>query len=266
MNKFRTIKFAILFLFLSLTIPISLLAATGSWNYGDGYIYYSDIYGRLGIGTTPAPGTTLHIKNDNHTSQLLIGNANAADSIWMTARDGASNTNWNASNYITTNSYVDNSTSSWKKRLSDKSSWNINMHSNTANNGRFTIQFSEASPNIGTISNWKDMLMIKADGTVLVNKLIVKSSTGGSWWADYVFDDGYNLMSLPDLNNYIKKNGHLPNIPSASDISSDGISVGEMQRLQMEKIEELTLHLIEKDSQIESLSQRIEKLEKLLGV
>ncbi len=101
-------------------------------------------------------------------------------------------------------------------------------------------------------------------GTVQAKQVIV--TTNATSWPDYVFSDDYKLMSLKEVHEFIKVNDHLPNIPSAQDIGKSGLNLAEINKMQMEKIEELTLHLIEKDSQIESLNQRIEKLEKLLGV
>ena len=59
------------------------------------------------------------------------------------------------------------------------------------------------------------------------------------------FGPEYQKKSLDELEVYIKENKHLPNIPSASQIEKDGLEVGEMQRKMMEKIEELTLYIIE---------------------
>jgi hypothetical protein len=73
-------------------------------------------------------------------------------------------------------------------------------------------------------------------------------------WPDYVFSEEYQLMLLNQLENYISINGHLPNIPPASNIEKSGLEVGETQRLMMEKIEELTLYIIEQQKQIEMLS------------
>lgn len=101
---------------------------------------------------------------------------------------------------------------------------------------------------------------LSVNGTIKAREILVSTQN----WADYVFEDGYYLMPLIDLEKFINANGHLPNIPSASKIESGGIPVGDMQRLQMEKIEELTLHLIEKDKEINDLKTRMENLEKLL--
>ncbi len=83
-------------------------------------------------------------------------------------------------------------------------------------------------------------------------------------WPDYVFKEDYDLMSLEEIQQYIKQNGHLPEIPKAADVEQDGVSLGKMNKLLLKKIEELTLHLIEKDKKERTLEQRLEILERIL--
>src|SRR5690606_37434696 len=88
-----------------------------------------------------------------------------------------------------------------------------------------------------------------------------------SWWADYVFEEGYRLLTLNELEQFIKENKHLPNVPSANEVKEKGIELGEMTRIQQEKIEELTLYIIEQDKvnnqqqiEIEELKQQVKIL------
>jgi len=74
-------------------------------------------------------------------------------------------------------------------------------------------------------------------------------------WADYVFYDSYELKSLNEVENFINKNGHLPNIPSAEEVASSGIEMGEITKLQQEKIEELTLYTIKQQKEIDELKE-----------
>lgn len=67
--------------------------------------------------------------------------------------------------------------------------------------------------------------------------------------------------TLDELNSFIKLNKHLPNIPSAKDIENKGHDLGEMNKMLLKKIEELSLHLIEKDRQINRLENRMNKVE-----
>ncbi len=80
-------------------------------------------------------------------------------------------------------------------------------------------------------------------------------------WPDFVFKKDYENMSLENLEAYISLNKHLPGVPSATKAQNDGISLGEMNKILLQKIEELTLHLIEKDKQVNKMQAgQIEQL------
>ncbi|HSH67785.1 MAG TPA: hypothetical protein VLB84_18735 [Bacteroidia bacterium] len=74
-------------------------------------------------------------------------------------------------------------------------------------------------------------------------------------WADFVFNNDYELKSLSEVEDFIKENKHLPEMPTSAEIEKEGLDVGEIQAKQMQKIEELTLYVIE-------LNKKVEKLEK----
>lgn len=69
-------------------------------------------------------------------------------------------------------------------------------------------------------------------------------------WPDYVFEDSYKVGKLEELESYIKMNKHLPEMPTAKEVATNGLAVSQMLKLQQKKIEELTLYLIEKDKNI----------------
>ena len=81
-------------------------------------------------------------------------------------------------------------------------------------------------------------------------------------WPDYVFAPNYDLQPLEAVEAHIKEKQHLPGIPSACEVEENGISVGEMQTKMMEKIEELTLYLIELKKDNTSLRQEVENLKR----
>ena len=84
-------------------------------------------------------------------------------------------------------------------------------------------------------------------------------------WPDYVFKQDYQLPSLMDVENYINQNQHLPDMPSEEQIAKDGLNLGEMNKLLLKKVEELTLYLIERDKKEKQQEIRIEKLEKIIN-
>jgi hypothetical protein len=79
-------------------------------------------------------------------------------------------------------------------------------------------------------------------------------------WPDYVFKAAYHLQPLTAVSSFIGKNGHLPDMPSASVVEKEGVNLGEMNKLLIRKVEELTLYLIEKDKELKSEKrERIEQ-------
>lgn len=82
-----------------------------------------------------------------------------------------------------------------------------------------------------------------------------------SEWADHVLAPDYRLKSLPELEQFVRTNHRLPDIPSAAEVAERGIDLGQMQSALLGKIEELTLHLIEQNRTIESIRARIATLE-----
>lgn len=77
---------------------------------------------------------------------------------------------------------------------------------------------------------------------------------------DYVFDENYHSLSLLELEQFIKLNKHLPGIPSAKEVALEGVDMGELNKSLLQKIEELTLHLIEQNKKIEAQSVIINKI------
>ncbi|TAG00241.1 MAG: hypothetical protein EAZ44_09605 [Cytophagia bacterium] len=80
-------------------------------------------------------------------------------------------------------------------------------------------------------------------------------------WADFVFEKNYKLKSLKEVEQFIIKNKHLPDVPSAQTIQKEGIDIAEMQKIQMQKIEELTLYLIELKKENEEIKKTLIQLQ-----
>lgn len=132
------------------------------------------------------------------------------------------------------------------------------------------------SANSYSALNYTTRMVINTDGNVgigttapdallTVNGVIhareVKIELSGPL-ADYVFDPEYNLMPLHQVENFVKTNKHLPEIPSATEVKEKGMSVGEMQNKLLQKIEELTLYTIQQQKQIQDLQLQINALRK----
>jgi hypothetical protein len=96
--------------------------------------------------------------------------------------------------------------------------------------------------------------MLNVAGKIIAEELRVQLANA---WPDYVFDKDYKLRSLPELNSYINENKHLPNIPAAAEVKASGIAVGAMQEKMVEKIEELSLYVIDLQKQVNELNNRL---------
>jgi len=99
---------------------------------------------------------------------------------------------------------------------------------------------------------------ISADGNIRTREVKVEATN----WPDYVFQPDYKLMPLEELAAHIRDNGHLPHIPKAQDIEANGLALGEMNRTLVEKVEELTLYLLQCHEEIKLLQKEVQELKK----
>ena len=119
-----------------------------------------------------------------------------------------------------------------------------------SDNVYLSLQKTNTYVTIGTNSynDNGDLYKLTVNGKVRAHAVKVYTT-----WADYVFGDNYILPPLSEVENYIKQNGHLKDIPSAEEVEKNGIELGEMNKLLLQKIEELTLYTIELKKEIEVL-------------
>jgi hypothetical protein len=104
---------------------------------------------------------------------------------------------------------------------------------------------------------------LSVDGKIIAEEVKVQLSTS---WPDYVFADDYRLLPIEDLEKSIRQNKHLPNIPSAAEVTAEkGIVLGEMNRKLLEKVEELTLYIIQLKKENNLLGERLNTIEKKIG-
>lgn len=113
-----------------------------------------------------------------------------------------------------------------------------------------------ANGNLGIGTN-KPAEKLSVKGNIRAQEIKVETTN----WPDYVFKPDYKLISLAQTELFIQENGHLPEFPPAEQIEKEGLSVGEMNKLMMKKIEELILHLIEKEKAINEMERRLNQLE-----
>lgn len=109
---------------------------------------------------------------------------------------------------------------------------------------------------IGTAETGEFKLAV--EGKIGAREIVVHNDA----WADFVFDEQYELMPLLKLEEFYKTNKHLPGIPDAQVVAKEGVNVGEMQTKLLQKVEELTLYMVELKKENALLKKRIELLEK----
>jgi hypothetical protein len=123
-----------------------------------------------------------------------------------------------------------------------------------------TKMFIESAGNVGIgTTTLASGYKLSVDGKVACEEVFVEYSGN---WPDYVFSQEYNLLNLTELEDHIKKNNHLPGIPSAEEIEESGFHLAEMQKLVLQKVEELTLYTIDQGKLINDLQNEVNLLKK----
>jgi len=133
---------------------------------------------------------------------------------------------------------------------------NINNHLQSitfSKNGNHAI-YKQGYVGIGTSTPTN---MLDVNGTIRAKEVKVESG-----WADFVFAPNYQLRSLAEVEEFIDQNGHLPDIPTAKEIEQNGVSLGEINAKLLQKVEELTLYIIQQNKRIDSLANDKNKIRK----
>ncbi|WP_075602656.1 hypothetical protein [Saccharicrinis aurantiacus] len=123
-----------------------------------------------------------------------------------------------------------------------------------------TRLYIDKSGRVG-IGTTKPTEKLSVNGTIRAKEIKVEASN----WADYVFADDYALKPLCEVEAFITENSHLPDVPSAAVVENEGIELGEMNKILLQKVEELTLYAIQKDKEVKDLNKRLQTIETLLN-
>ena len=119
------------------------------------------------------------------------------------------------------------------------------------------MQITNGNIGIGTTDTKGYKLAVA--GEMIAERVVVKLT---GTWPDYVFKKNYGLCPLEQVEQFINQNSHLPEVPSAQEVTDKGIDVGAMNAKLLQKVEELTLYLIEQNKEIKALKNKVEILEK----
>ena len=247
-------------------------AASGTSNYAGYFVGRGYFSQNLGVNTTPdanfglkvnngifaSTGTNASLTEDGYLQLGAESGENiVADRDEIQARNNGAASNLQI-NRLGGNVVVGSTTTQDAKLFVDAEAGVDPFRVRTNGSTKFRIN-DEGQVIINSVSASSPGYALNVDGKIIAEELRVELSSN---WPDYVFTNDYKLKSIKEVEAHIKEKHHLPGIPSAKEIEEDGLMVGDMQKRMMEKIEELTLYIIELNTEIEGLKQKIEEKHK----
>lgn len=227
---------------------------TGNYNtYVGGITGMNNLSGSFNIAIGYGAGV-----NINYNRNIFIGNgtgnedgSNGDDNIFI--GNGAGYTETQGNRLIIDNVGETDNPIIWGDMLNDRLKFHAKV--GISPGGGYTDSFGNFPTTAGGVNVSSYNLFVK--GGILAEEIRVALA---STWADYVFEKNYQLKPIAEVEKYIKQEGHLPNMPSAKDVALQGINVAEMTKMQQEKIEELTLYIIEQNKINENQNKEIQEL------
>jgi hypothetical protein len=213
--------------------------------------------------TISQSGNTVTLSNGGGTFTLPTTNVVAGTNVTVTG-NGSAATPFQVSS-LDKSIYADNGTINQAttvngNRIVYMNNSNIWFNgSSSESNGKIYVGSTATYPNV--TGNYRMFV----EGGILTEKVKVALRSSANW-ADYVFEKDYNLMPLKKVEEYIAANKHLPGVASADELAKNGLDLAEMQAKHMQKIEELTLYIIEQNKAIEKNIKAIEELKSQVKV
>jgi hypothetical protein len=237
-KNMKTIKF--------LLIAVLFLAAySASAQWTDGGIYQTTT-DNIGIGTATAPTYLLHVAKNMTGPQIVIQNLGGAGGAGISMIDDAQAGSWGFKSMFGGGFKIRDFNSALDVLVFEKAAKANAIYVKAGGNvGIGTNAPTTALTVVGTISSTG----ASVNGKITCKEVEV-TLTG---WPDYVFGKQYHLKPLSEVEKFIKDNGHLPGISSAKEIEQNGLSLGEMNKQLMQKVEELTLYVIQLQKEVDAL-------------
>lgn len=247
------------------------MSVSAQWGTNGTNIYYNG--GNVGIGTS-TPSNKLTIYDNAAGTGLLIdapysGSANRGiGSIRLSNSTSGDMFNiafrYRSSAYEMLQSVYSVAKGGWLEYCYlNLTTGNYEMRSGVAN-AEFKNTGNILFNNTGAIGIGTGAVAIPAGVKLAINgKLNAKEvEVTLSGWSDFVFDEDYKLKPLNEVERFIKENKHLPDVPSAKEVMQNGTNLGEMDAILLQKIEELTLYVIDLKNENDILKQKISSFEK----
>ena len=203
--------------------------------------------GNVGIGTA-APNHRLHV----HGGPIMVSGANQLGGAMVVFSDNPAATAYpNGRHGI---EYVPNVglnfLQPWNPTTGGGTNWNMLIK----DDGKVGVGID---PTIAT--NFPSGYRLYVREGILTEKVKV-ATLGGAAWADFVFDADYKRNTLAEVETFVTTNHHLPNVPSAAEVSAQGIDMVEMDATLLRQIEELWLHMIDLEKENKALRTQIDQL------
>ncbi len=215
-------------------------------------LYLNPIYWNVGIGTDN-PKSMLHVVDGNimisRSPSKASGSKNGSILFGEVITDLCPRGEWGIEYYSPdSTSNIDSTYSSGGLNF-----WKVYTEGHDNHGFNYALYLrNDGNVGIGTPVTYGYKLAVT--GKVLCEELKVKLVTQ---WPDYVLSPGHKLLSLNELDHFIKENNHLPDLPSAKEVEEKGINVGEMNGVLLKKIEELTIYIIAMQKEMDQLKAKI---------
>jgi hypothetical protein len=229
-------------------------------HYNQGNTYINPQGGKVGIGTY-YPTELFNVNGNSHLERLRLGNAvfstNSRNSInsFNSGQDTGLHTGWIAADFGGSDNLSDRLVIG--SGFGGKTVIGTHNYNLTQWGGDLIINPTGSKVGIGT-TNPTDLLTVA--GKIGAREIKVSTNAG----ADFVFEPDYKLPDLNELEKFVKTNKHLPEMPTAKQMVENGINLGELNVKLLQKVEELTLHLIEKDKILTTQLTDINDLKKAM--
>lgn len=202
--------------------------------------------GSLTIGTSSPSNTFTNLQV--HDGAIMVSGANGAGGPMIVFSDNITSTAYPNGRWGI--EYIPNKGLNFWQPWNPSTGGGGNYYMILKDDGKVGIGTENTPSTIGGANINAYKLYVK--GGILTEEVRVRTG-----WADYVFADDYNLRPLAEVESFITANKHLPNVPSAKQVEEDGLSLGDISKIQQEKIEELTLYIIEQNKRIEALEAKM---------
>jgi hypothetical protein len=244
-------------------------------------LFYID--GNIGINT-PTPESQLHVNgNFKATSGTFSGNLSAINATYtgdvimqnLEATGGSFSGNLSAINASYTGDVIMQNLEATGGSFSGNLSGNTASFSGDVELSKLTMSSNTFSIESNTVSlfaieiedsqnavvkighnNYGNTVNLLVGGQIKAEEVLVVQDV----WADHVFSDDYRLRSLSELKAFIETHNHLPGIPDEEEVKEQGVNIAEMNSKLLEKVEELTLYILEQQEQLDVLKQELKRI------